>query len=166
MIQKDEIRLTDEITELMEWDLRDSKDIKDVKVYYCDFIPILIGKCNVSNITTMFKHGKDDRLIYFRPMKNGKHCQFLVDYLYEHEGEIEDILISKDKDTKLYSGRIIIEDGSEYKLTDHYTETELKFALFYLYYTGKDITKTIKRIHDADEKFKQEHPVKPKRTRK
>ena len=162
MIQKDEIKLTNDVVEILEWDLKYDEELK-VNVYYCDFFPITINRCRVSNITTMFSHGKDDKLVYFRPMKNGKHCQFLVDYLYEHE-DIDEILVSKDKDTKLYSGRIVMNDGEEYKLDNHYTETELKFALFYLYYFNEDRTSTIKRVHDLDEQQKLNRPMPTKKS--
>lgn len=158
----EEIRITNDIVEILEWKEREIKGF-DVPLLH-NFLPININKCFVANLGQHVNHKKkNDELVFFRPIKNGRHCQFLMDYMYENEEDIEsiDIVVDKNEKYRNYTGKITLSDGETIKIGSFLTENEAKVALFLLYYNGVDESKAIRQIH----KFNDIHKGEEKKTR-
>ncbi len=144
VIHEKEMQLTQAATEYVEWSSKKHGEYK-VNVLFSDFYPIISNKTFVSVDYDAYNEKKHRGVTLFRPIKNMRHCQYLIDFLFTECG-VQDILISKNNKSGAFKGRLINEDGTELKISGLYSEVEVKFALFYLFMTDEDIVEDIKEI--------------------
>jgi len=156
---KIETKIYEEIYKILGW-----KSYKHSKYNYRvlttdGIIPIIVNRKTLVKLQeNVVVH--DPSMITFRPYKNGRQCQFLVDKLMEEE-EIKKISIFREKQDNgkyLYSGLIIQEGTEEVMLQEDEckTETEAKFRLFFSWYFGDQYKEDIDLMISEEERFKKE----------
>lgn len=163
---KQERLLYDEIIDLLEFKINH----KDNSKLEFNGIPIII---NNKYLVRMCKKSDDldpSKYTPFKPLKNMKHLQFLLDYIHENEYEYAEFNINKDMDDN--GNKIIIvslyDPESEEVLAvsnKSYSEIEGKFKCLYAYFYGEEyldkLSNDIRMIRKYDAKYRT--LVKPKR---
>lgn len=156
---KEEVALYQEIISLLEWKVKGP-----TKELYKDFFPVMVSGKRLVKLD--FGLGRLDykAFITFKPLKNNKHCQFLVEQLFEDD-DIGDLLTFPVGDGK-HGARIVLKNGDEAERIEGLdTETEAKFCIVYQYFLGGDVKAKIAPIKEFDEKNKRdEEPSKEKKT--
>jgi len=135
-----------------------SKDIIDLlqiyvnpknHVLYKDFLPIIVNRKILKPLTNNdFINFSNEA--YFRPIKIGKHCQFLIDYFYENysDDNIKELITIKN-DNGTFSAKIIDNDSNVVKfINGTNNEIETKFIILYEYIFDTDIKNDIKIISE------------------
>lgn len=158
-IHEDEITITNRLIELVEWSER-LVDERTTPVLYCEFFPIRVNKAFAINLTHVNKKIKDTDYVFFRPIRNGKHCQFLLDTAFEIDDNIKDFIVVKNHKQHRFSGTLLTHNGKDVKIDNMYSEAELKVALLIKYWEDEDVTKQLKAIHEFNEKHKHEQQEK------
>lgn len=160
-----EIKLTNDIIGLLEWTEKKLPQSK-TNVLFCNYFPVMINKTHAINLTRNEEKIKDIDYAFFRPMRNGKHCQLMVDGAYEVDDSIEEIITVKDPKTRRISGYLRTNEGDTIKISKSvFTESEFKFAVLYLYWFGEDISESIIEIHEFNDKYKMEQNEKTTRSK-
>ena len=152
----DEINFTNEILNSLEWVERKLEG-KKVNVLYCNYFPVMINKTFLVKLSRHEEKIKDVEFTFFRPIRNGKHCQIMIDGAYEIDESINEIVTTRDTKSKKFTGWLETNDGKKIKVSKQlYTESEIKFALLYLYWFDKDISNKLIEIHEFNDKYKSE----------
>jgi len=130
-----EIELTDNIIELLEYDLEEN----GVLTY--NSVPIKLSGKYLIRLSNDNLNFDKENFVPFRPIKNHKHIQFLIDFLYEEKPKYE-IKTKKIKNEELnknfyistiYCGERIIARSKSLP-----SEIESKFYVLYVYYFGSE----------------------------
>ena len=145
----EEANLYQEIIALLEWKVK-----KPNNQLYNDFFPVMVSEKALVKLCLETAKLDYKKFITFKPLKNNKHCQFLVELLYE-EQQVQDLLTIKQQN-KSYGAKIIdYENNILEEISNCDTETEAKFCVIYQYFLTDDIKDKIKPIKDFDEKYKK-----------
>lgn len=153
---KEEADLYQEIITLMEWMVK-----KPNNELVKDFFPVMVSGKALVKLDPSTAKLDYKKFITFKPLKNNKHCQFLVELLYEEE-DVKDLVTYKQDDGR-YGARVDLKDGTAVEeMSDFDTETEAKFCVVYEYFLGGpvNIQDKIAPIKEFDEKNKRHEPPK------
>ena len=84
----------------------------------------------------------------FRPLRNFRHCELLMQNLYE-DGKISEITITKNEDERnQFHGMIKYSDGNILKTNlGYFNETECRFALIWFLYFGEECKTVISQCN-------------------
>jgi hypothetical protein len=159
---KEEVALYQEIISLLEWKVKQPNN-----QIFNDFFPVMVSGKALVKLDPSTTRLNYKEFITFKPLKNNKHCQFLVEFLYEdEESDVQDLLTVKQDDRK-YGAKIVDnEDNIIEEIYDCDTETEAKFCVIYQHFLGGDIKKLIEPIKKFDEKHKKFMDEKKKNEKK
>ena len=124
-------------------------------------LPVLISGRKIVKLCDELDLDNMEGKITFRPLKNHKHCQYLIDYLQIVESddiEVKIIKVLQDDGKYKYSGVITDLDGNEIiRANKCGKEIEAKFKVVYNYIVGeKDISKELIKISKYDFKYRNE----------
>jgi len=154
-ICKEEVKFYEKVIKLLGWKEKNGE-------LYKNMFPILV------NGKKLIKLGEnpiyDKNVIAFRPLRNNKHCQYLINYLFEKESGVSDILTIKNEN--IYSAKIL--DHHEeimIEVDNCRTEVEAKFIVIFQFYFG-DTEKYMKKIRQFDEEYYSKEKSKVKKTYK
>lgn len=142
---EEEIKYVSDMISVLEWSERKVPGI-NIPVLYSSFMPVVSNRQHVVGPKHFEKTFNKKDIVTFRPILNGRHMQYIIDYLYEEDESIDSIVTSRDPIKKKYNGYILLNDGTKYTMEGMYTETQLKFALCYLYMFDKNISDDINKI--------------------
>lgn len=152
--------LYEEIINILDWNEKG-----DTHQLYLGTIPIICGKKKLIKMCEDNVYFDFKNFITFKPLKNSRHCQYLINFLYEQEDDILDIKIIKfdeEDEKRKYQAQVIQKDTLEVMLeTDlRDTETEAYFVLFYLWFSTEDetIEEKLKVIKEFDKDWLERHP--------
>ena len=141
---KEEEEFYEELIKLLEWTIKGPN-----KEIFCDFFPVTVSGRKLVKFDSTIKRIDYKEFITFRPLKNNKHCQFLVDRLFEEE-EVGELLINKNhgkygaKVTQVSTEEIMLEvDNCD-------TELEAKIRIVSQYFFGGKYDRMIKKIKRDD----------------
>lgn len=168
MINSNEIKLTNEVIDIMEW--IEKKDSNGESILFKDFFPIMINKRHILRPETD-RHIDVNHYFFFRPLKNQKHVQFLIDYLFDNNPELKELKVftnNKEYYNGKYSGKLIDNNGETViELTNYFTEIELKFSIFYYFYNEIEVKNELKEIKMFNIKNKElQEDTKKKKAKK
>jgi hypothetical protein len=154
---KEEAELYQEIIALLEWKVK-----KPHNQLYNDFFPVMVSGKGLVKLDPAVTRLDYKKFITFKPLKNNKHCQFLVELLYEEENVQDLITYGRDSNGK-YSAKVVDHDNMiMQEVAGCDTETEAKFCVIYEYFLEEGIMEKIKPIKEFDEKHKKPEPVRSK----
>jgi len=152
-----EVNLYNKIFKKLKWY---TVDINGEKILSFDGIyPVIINKKKIIKLS-LEKQDYPDSSLTFRPYKNSRQCQVLIDNML-NEGEVEKYVKThkawEDGNIFSYSAFLIQKETDEIMLETHgcKTETEAKFRLFMNYYFGNEYDDDIDLMIEEEEKFKE-----------
>ena len=147
---KEEEILYEKIIELLEWKIKG-----DNKELFQDFFPVTISGKKLVKLDSNIKKIDYKKFITFKPLKNNKHCQFIIERLFDEE-EVGDIFIIKD-DNRKYGSKIVQKDTDEIisEVSGYNTEIDAKFRILCKYFFGNELDDLITSI----KKFDTDHAV-------
>lgn len=156
----EEVQLYQDVINLLEWKVKGPQ-----KEIYKDFFPVMVGGKRLVKLDQGLGRLDYKAFITFKPMKNGKHCQFMVEQLHEDD-DVADLLTWVDGEGK-HGARIVLGNGDEAeRIEGRDTETEAKFCVIYEYFLGGDVESKIAPIKAFDEANKREDVPPPPKGKK
>jgi hypothetical protein len=152
---KQEVELYQEIITLLEWKVK-----KPNNELFNDFFPVMVSGKALVKLDPDTARLDYKKFITFKPLKNNKHCQFLVELLYEEE-DVQD-LVTYGRQGE-YGAKVVDQEGNILQeITECDTETEAKFCVIYEYFLEDGIKERIEPIKEFDEKHRRSEPHRSK----
>jgi hypothetical protein len=151
---KEEVNLYEEIIDLLEY------DISENYILQYNGIPIRIRNKILIKLCDETIDYDAEKYITFKPLKNHRHCQLILDFLHENENEKIELIVKKNMEEKNRFTGILTDTELDIVInqTDEcFSEIEAKFKVLYTYlFDDKNINKRINKIRKYDNSYKRE----------